>query len=309
MLEQDEPPRRRSRHIQCHDPRSRAHDYVHQYNRSREQRRKKNRVRRLSKMSATIAVALALSAPFARFTSAQSSDVGATIEAAATALGMVRGTARRMDSINTIQFSGHGFMRVAEPGGAFSRLEITELTAGISYSIPAMRWDTSGIGPDGREQRSIHVVRGDRAWDEQLPGVGPTEAAGQARRRSRQIWLTPHGVITAAVHDRDSTVLGSRAGRTTLTIEIDGTPVTATLDDESRPASVEMPIDHPVLGPTLLEASYMDYVDWPILDVYFPSRIVQRLGGETTLDVTVTEFFQNPYVVFPTPEQLSRSLQ
>jgi len=33
------------------------------------------------------------------------------------------------------------------------------------------------------------------------------------------------------------------------------------------------------------------------------------LGGETTLDMTVTDFYQNPYVVFPTPEQLSGSSQ
>ena len=70
-----------------------------------------------------------------------------------------------------------------------------------------------------------------------------------------------------------------------------------------------MTIEHPILGESLLEALYTGYKDWPILDVYFPSRIVHRLGGETTLDLTVTAFFQNPYVVFPTPEQLARSSQ
>jgi hypothetical protein len=180
---------------------------------------------------------------------------------------------------------------------------------GMSYSIPAMRWDMTRIGPGGGERRTIHVVRGDRAWDERLPGVEPTETHDQAARRLRQIWLTPHGVITAAVHDPSAVTLGSRDGHTTLTVDIDGVLVTATLDSDSRPASVEMMVDHPVLGPTLLEAAYSDYVDWPLLDVYFPSRIVHRLGGETTLDLTVTEFFQNPYVVFPTPELLRRNSQ
>ena len=63
-----------------------------------------------------------------------------------------------------------------------------------------------------------------------------------------------------------------------------------------------MMIEHPVLGETLVEAIYTGYIDWPKLDVYFPSRIVHRLGGETTLDMTVTEFFQNPYIVFPRPQ-------
>jgi len=231
-----------------------------------------------------------------------------TLETVATALGMVRGTARRMDSINTVQFSGRGTLNVPEAGGEWTSFEITEGTVGISYVIPAMRVDMSRIGPDG-EERVIRVVRGDRAWDERLPGVDPTPVMGQTPARQRQIWMTPHGVIRAAVDNPGAVTVGSQSGRTTLTVDIDGTPVTATLDENSRPATVEMMIDHPVLGQTLAEAEYTDYVDWPILDVYFPSRIVHRLGGETTLDITVTEFFQNPYVVFPTPEQLSRSSQ
>ena len=231
-----------------------------------------------------------------------------TLETVATALGMVRGVGRRMDSINTVQFSGRGTLNVPEDGGAWTSFEITEGTVGISYSIPAMRVDISRTGPNG-DERIVRVVRGDRAWDERLPGVDPTEVADVVPRRLSQIWMTPHGVIRAAVDNPGAVTVGSQSGRTTLTVDIDGTPVTATLDENSRPAQVEMMIDHPVLGQTLLEAEYTGYVDWPILDVYFPSRIVHRLGGETTLDITVTEFFQNPYVVFPTPEQLSRSSQ
>jgi len=252
---------------------------------------------------------LSLTLMLAQACIAQAPDVGATIGETALALGMVRGVGRRLDSINTIQFSGRGTLNVPEAGGEWARYEITEATAGISYSIPARRLDVTRTGPDGAEERRVFVVRGDRAWDERLPGVDPTEVADVAPARLRQIWLTPHGVITAAVHNPDAVTTGSRGGRTTLTVEIDDTPVTAVLDENSRPATVEMMIDHPVLGQTLLEAEYTDYVDWQILDVYFPTRIVHRLGGETTLDMTVTEFFQNPYVVFPTPEQLSRSSQ
>ena len=257
-----------------------------------------------------LALTLALALPFAHACNAQApATTGSAIENAATALGMVRGVGRRMDSINTLEFSGRGILNVPQADGEWTSFELIEATVGISYSIPAMRLDTTRIGPDGNEQRLIRVVRGGRAWDERLPGVDPTEVADVAPHRLRQIWLTPQGVITAAVNNPDAVTVGSRAGQTTLTVEIDGTPVTATLDENSRPASVEIMIDHPVLGQTLLEAEYTDYVDWPILDVYFPSRIVHRLGGETTLDITVTEFYQNPYVVFPTPEQLSRSAQ
>lgn len=259
-------------------------------------------------MTPRLAFASLLTCFFVQACNAQVSDAGPTIEAVATALGMVRAVTRRMDSINTVQFSGQGTLNVPEADGAWTRYDLTAATVGISYTIPAMRWDMTRNGPDG-EQRTIHVVRGDRAWDERLPGVEPTPVEGRAADRLRQIWLTPHGVIRAAVDDPDSVRMGTRGGQATLTVDIDGTPVTATLDEDSRPASVEMTIDHPVLGETQVEAVYSDYVDWPKLDVYFPSRIVHRLGGETTLEMTVTEFFQNPYVVFPTPEQLSRSSQ
>jgi hypothetical protein len=233
----------------------------------------------------------------------------AVIESAAEALGMVRGPQRRTDSINTVQFSGNGTMSVPQSDGPTLNYEITETTLGISYSIPAMRWDLTRVGSDGDMQRRIQVVRGDRAWDERLPGIDPTPVEDQVSRRLRRIWLTPHGIVRAAVDDPAAVSIGSRNGRTTLAVVIDGTPVTATLDGDFRPERVEMMIEHRVLGETLLEAAYTDYVDWPKLDVYFPSRIVQTLGGETTLDLTVTEFFQNPYVVFPTPEQLNRSSQ
>ena len=265
----------------------------------------------LSTIASKLAAALVLAMMLAQSACAQAPDasVGATIETAATALGMVRGVGRRMDSINTIEFSGRGTLNVPGDDGEWTGYEITEATAGMSYSIPAMRWDMTRVGPEGEAQRTIGVVRDDRAWNERLPGVDPVEANNQVSRRLEQIWLTPHGFMTAAVHNPEAVTVGSREGRTTLTVEIDGTPVAATLDENFRPASVAMTIDHPVLGDTQLEATYADYIDWQLLDVFFPSHIVHQVGGETTLDMTVTEFFQNPYVVFPTPEQLSRSSQ
>ena len=84
-------------------------------------------------------------------------------------------------------------------------------------------------------------------------------------------------------------------------MSVDGTPITAILDEDQRPARVETSIDHAILGETRLTAEYSDYVDWPLLDVYFPSRIVQSLDGAVTVDLTVNDFYQNPYVVFPDP--------
>ncbi len=224
----------------------------------------------------------------------------ATVVEAAEALGMIRGAARRMDSINTVEFSGRGTIRRPQEDGSWSEAELTNLTVGISYSIPALRWDqTTG------DQRAIYVVRGDEAWEERMPGVGRTPAMNFVDRFTRQIWFSPHGLIRAAIEaealEAGSVEIGSEEGLSTLTVEVGSFTLTATLDENNRPQSVSMPVTHPLLGPTTLATNYSDYIDWPLLDVFFPSRIEQTLGDVTWLDLEVTEFFQNPYVVFPDP--------
>jgi hypothetical protein len=256
------------------------------------------------------ALTLTMSLLLVQACDAQVPDVSETLEEAAMALGSLRGVQRRMDSINTLQFSGNGTSSVPGDNGEWTGYEITDATVGINYSIPALRMDITRVGPDGTEQRVIQVVSGTRAWDERLPGVDPMNVADEkVQQRAQQIWLTPHGVITAAVQNPENVTVETESGQRMLTVVIDGMPVTARLDENARPAVVEMMVDHPVLGETLLKAEYTGYIDWPILDVYFPSHIMHRLGGEIILDMTVSAFYQNPYVVFPTPEQLSGSSQ
>ncbi len=244
---------------------------------------------------------------------AAAQSVAETIDATADALGMVRTVARRMDSINAVQFSGTGTLRRPESARRWSEHDIARLTVGMSYYIPALRWDMTLRAADGSETRTVEVVRENRAWDEVAPGVDPTEARGKAAERLQQIWLTPHGAVRAAVDAEaarpGSVTVGSERGRPTLSVTVDDIPLTIVLDENDRPARVTARIDHPLLGRTELVATYSDYRDWQALDVYFPSHIVQTLDGETSLDLTVTEFFQNPYVIFPTPEQLARGSQ
>ena len=228
---------------------------------------------------------------------AQSMTVEEVIAQVAEALGMLRGATRRTDSINTVQFSGNGTLRIAGTDDEWTSSALTA-TFGISYQIPAGRFDLEQVRADGEARRRILVVRGDEAWNERLPGVDPAPATSQIGERLRQIWLTPHGVIRAAADNPDAVTIGSDGGQTILTVAVDGQSYRAVLDSNHRPERVETTIEHPRLGTTVHAATYSDYIDWPILDVYFPSRIVQTVGDETTLDLTVTDFYQNPYVVF-----------
>jgi hypothetical protein len=62
-------------------------------------------------------------------------------------------------------------------------------------------------------------------------------------------------------------------------------------------------------GDSVMETTYSDYKDHGEIqsDVLFPSRIVQKQGGTTVLDLTVTKTdTNNPYVVFPVPENVEK---
>ena len=91
-----------------------------------------------------------------------------------------------------------------------------------------------------------------------MPGIEPTPPSGdQVAEWLQQIWLTPHGAMHAVVANPDAVGVGSR----TLGFDVDGIPVRVLLNNDDRPEIVEMTIQHPILGRTLLEAIYCCHRD------------------------------------------------
>jgi hypothetical protein len=65
------------------------------------------------------------------------------------------------------------------------------------------------------------------------------------------------------------------------------------------------------MGTTVVTAAYSDYGDYNgadyLSDVMFPKHIVQKIGGVTTLDITLTKTnTYNPYVVMPVPDSIGQ---
>jgi hypothetical protein len=58
-----------------------------------------------------------------------------------------------------------------------------------------------------------------------------------------------------------------------------------------------------------LSANFSGYKDYDLYGVFAPAHITFKLGNKVVLDLAVTEFHSNPYVVFPTPELLARAAQ
>jgi hypothetical protein len=212
-------------------------------------------------------------------------------------LGLYRGF-KETDYIIASQFDASGMMMVA----------------GQMVKVPRyrwqVRWDTVAMRVDydveSDKQRRVEAVSGKYAWNGDQPGAGLTPTSGAATPapdahadRLVQMWLTPHGLAKAAklagAKAKLSVVGGNPILSFPLPAPVMSTTVTVTLDPvNARPEKVE------AAG---LEATYSDYKDFDNSDVYYPSRIVHRRGGQVVLDLTVTagEGY-NPYVIIPVPK-------
>jgi glyoxylase-like metal-dependent hydrolase (beta-lactamase superfamily II) len=258
-------------------------------------------------------------------------DVAATLKAAEYALGMIRGP-QRIDPINTFEYWGtgstHAFGQAYRPGMPWPAFKVT-YHASLSYAVPAMRVDVTRSNPEGlvqgggglplaAPQRQIQVVSGGFAWNESTPGAGfspgttATPAPGTANDRLLQLWTTPFGVLKMAVEAGAKAKLAVEGGLNTITFPFSDATVKMTLNAKQQVERVETRSDNPVLGDTVTETTYSDYKDLGEIpsDVLFPSHILEKQAGFPVLDLTVTKTDpNNPYVVFPVPDNVEHAAQ
>jgi hypothetical protein len=248
---------------------------------------------------------------------ASAPDVKAALFKAAEALVMLRGP-ELGDYISTMELWATGTMNVVpqgyKSGTPLPSFKITTYHAAICYDAPGgMRVDFTRTNPDGAAPlQQIQVVAGKYAWNEAKYGMDATPAMNTASDRLLQLWITPAGIVKAARAAADKTKLSQQGANTVLTFPVGTTMVKATLNGRNLIDRVEARVNHPVLGDTVLEATYSDYGDWNESgyksDVMFPRHIVQKVGGLPILDLTITKTnTQNPYVVFPVPDNVEKT--
>jgi hypothetical protein len=227
------------------------------------------------------------------------SELQTVLYNAANALGVLRGLGEE-DSITTIEYWATGTMNT---GGQAFRL--TSYRASINYSVPGMRVDLTRTGPNGQPQRQIQSVSGAFAWNGTELGMNGTPAPEAANERLIQLWTTPIGVVKAATAAGANTKVTVEGGATVLAFPLPAplasVTARATLNAQHQTARVETR-----LGNLLTETTYSDYGDWNDADykadVMTPRHIVQKQGGVTVLDLTITKTnTYNPYVVVPVP--------
>jgi len=254
-------------------------------------------MRKIVVTMATVAIVAAMTV--------QAQDGRATLDAAAKAMGV--------SGLNSIQYSGTGsnasFGQSYKPGGPWPSFKVTNYTASVNYTTPAMRIEVDRTNPDGKiegggglplvaPQKQIQVISGRGAWN--VAGNNPAPALATAKDRQVAIWSTPHGVIKAAMAN-NATVNGR-----VISFAVSGINIEATLGADNLVTKVTSTADAPVVGDTVTETTYSDYRDSG--GVKFPRRIVQTQGGFPVLDLTVTDVKPNAAVTIETPQVVLQAL-
>jgi len=215
-------------------------------------------------------------------------------------------------AVTSIQYSGTGsnfaFGQAVTPGERWPRFDVKTYAVAVDYQTPAMRLEMlraqgehpprgGGGQPFAGDQRTIQVVSGTHAWTE--GGAQPAPNPGAVRDRVRQLWLTPHGVIKAAVAS------GATASGNVVTFPIEGRDVKVTLNDQNLVDRVEYLTANSVVGDVPVEITYSNYADYG--GIKFPARIVEKQDGFETLDITINDVKPNAAVSLEVPANVSQA--
>jgi hypothetical protein len=230
----------------------------------------------------------------------------AIIRTMADALGMVRlnffkrPPSEDLDVVNRLQIGG--------TGTAFNPTTKANSEVKLVYGMALHSWESRLDGrvkdPAGKETRIVEVVSGDRAWNETTPGVGGVYKMDEVQIRRHFLALNPHAFTRVALKAKPETVkIVEAGGVTTITVPFDGSPVTATLDQDYRPVKVVLSYQDAKRGTTTLEANYGRYWDISEYGVMFPRDAVFKLNGAKIFDLKVDDGRVGPYLQFPAPAE------
>ena len=202
-------------------------------------------------------------------------------------------------SLRTLRYAGSGsantFGQAYRPGMPWPRQNLTSFARVVDYENGARREDAvrTRAEPTGGgalplmgtgEQRTTGLLRGAYAWN--LAGTAPTPAALAVDGRIHDLWITPHGVIKAAL--KNKATMWREGPVSVVSFEEPGRfRARAWIAADGTVERVESVQPNPVLGDTPTVTLYTGYRDFG--GVRFPSRIRQEMGGFPVLDMEVRE--------------------
>ena len=239
--------------------------------------------------------------------SMQAVDAPSALNQANSAMG---GTA-----LKSLQFDAAGtggtFGQAYQPGMAWPKINITNLTRVMDYEGAALRQDTAqnraestGGGPlplmGTGEQRATGLLKGTSAWN--MAGPAPQASPLAVSGRVHDLWTSPHGAIKAALKSNSGAWTVDENGKRYTAVafaEPGHFTATAFINANNLVERVESVQPSPVMGDTTTTTWYSDYKD--VGGVKFPMRIRQVMGGYEVADLTVKEVKPNVAVNIEIP--------
>ena len=238
------------------------------------------------------------------------------------AKAVLEGVAKAMGDVKSLQYTGSGanfaFGQDVSPGTPWPRFNVKSYTRMINYDTPAMRDEIvrTQAEPGARggggiplvgEQRQLQMVSGTYAWN-QVGENPPAPALAAVTDRLYQLWITPHGVLKAAMKHNATAQAQTEGGKkmTAVSFMVPGQfKVKALVNEQNLIEKVDSWHTNPVLGDTLTETTYTDYKDFG--GVHFPTKITQKQGGFPTLELTVSEVKPNAPVDIQVPDNVRQA--
>jgi glyoxylase-like metal-dependent hydrolase (beta-lactamase superfamily II) len=215
--------------------------------------------------------------------------------------------------LKTLRYAGSGsawqFGQAYKPG-PWPKLYLASYERLIDYERVAWREDLvrsraeptgGGAVPATGEQRLSMALGGAFAWNQ----VGPAPAATprDVANRVHDLWITPHGVLKAAMRNQAALAFRSEGGRELAAVsftEPGQYAATAYLNENYLVERVESRMPNPVLGDTPVVTHYDAYQHFG--GIQFPTRIRQSAGGQPVFDLAVIEVQPNAPADIAVPE-------
>jgi glyoxylase-like metal-dependent hydrolase (beta-lactamase superfamily II) len=249
-------------------------------------------------MAKRLAIACALFLMCAGAASAQ--DAKTVLQAAQKAMG----------DVTSIQYSGTGhinsFGQAWVPNAPWPTTNLTSYTKTIDYSSKSAKEDLihsepnpmvkGGGRPFAGDDKQANFVSGQYAWD--MPGNKVVPQLGAAADRQLQIWLTPHGFLKAAMENNATAKKG--AAGTVVSFQTGKYKVQGTINTQNMVTKTETWLPNPVLGDMPVVTTFSAYKDFN--GVKFPTSILQKQGGQATLELTVKSVNANPGLNISVPD-------
>jgi len=240
---------------------------------------------------------------------------------AADAQAVLKRAAQAMGEPKTLHYSAEGtgytFGQAFAPGQAWPKITVHSQIRTINYDSGAMREEFTlsraepkggGGYPLAGQQRNDQFISGAQAWNMAASTAQP--GSRFVTDRFHQLWITPHGVLRAAIKNQASVDFQTRKGKSLAVVSFTepGRFVAKVFINEAFLVErVESRLPDPVLGEVSAVTQYSDYRE--VSGIQFPMQIRQSQGGHPTLDVSVKEVVPNAPADIQVPVAVAKATE